>query len=151
MRAHEGQAAASCLCRWLRRCARCLWWFVIQHHLDCRRQQRIVEQPGRVAVGVSGLQPQLQLIVLQPADLSAGWKGTPYQPDPSEAADQAAFAKCVGVRSTDADKAEANSDDFARGDATVSSSATSFRSQSDVDADVAALHSPKLSTCEERC
>jgi hypothetical protein len=94
---------------------------------------------------------RLQKIVLQPTDLPAGWKGTPYQADPSAAADQAAFAKCVGVRNTDVDKvAEANSQDFARGDASISSSATSFRSQSDVDADVAALHSSKFAPCVEQ-
>jgi hypothetical protein len=92
--------------------------------------------------------PQLQKIVVQPADLSASWKGTPYQPDPSDAADQAALIKCLGVRNTYADKvAEANSDDFTRGDATISSSATSYRSQSDVDADVAAVLSPKFPPC----
>jgi hypothetical protein len=91
---------------------------------------------------------QLQKIVLQPTDLPAGWKGTPYQADPSDAAYDAAFAKCMGIRNTDADKvADANSEDFARGDASIGSSATSYRSQSDVDADVAALHSPKFSPC----
>jgi hypothetical protein len=94
---------------------------------------------------------QLQKIVLQPTDLPAGWKGTPYQPDPSEAAYDAAFAKCVGLRNTDADKvAEANSLDFDRGDASIGSSATSYRSQSDVVADVAALHSPKYAPCLAR-
>jgi hypothetical protein len=95
--------------------------------------------------------PQLQKIVLQPTDLPAGWKGTPYHADPSDAAYDAAFTRCLGMRNTDADKvAEADSDDFARGDATISSSATSYRSQSDVDADVAALHSPKYAPCLER-
>jgi hypothetical protein len=94
---------------------------------------------------------RLQKIVLQPTDLPAGWKGTPYQADPSAAADQAAFARCVGVRNTDVDKVvEANSQDFALGDASISSSATSFRSQSDVDADVAALHSSKFAPCVEQ-
>jgi hypothetical protein len=92
---------------------------------------------------------RLQKIVLQPADLPTGWKGTPYEADPSDAADQAAFVKCLGVRNTDADKvAEADSQDFALGDASISSWATSYRSQSDLDADVAALHSPKASPCE---
>jgi hypothetical protein len=95
--------------------------------------------------------PQLQKIVLQPADLPAGWKGTPYQPSESSAADQAAFVKCVGVRNTDADTvAEADSADYSLGDASISSSATSYRSQSDVDADTAALLSPKASPCFEK-
>lgn len=56
--------------------------------------------------------------------------------------------KCVGARDTDSDKvAEAHSDDFALGDASISSSATSYRAQSDLNTDVATLHSPKLSPC----
>jgi hypothetical protein len=94
---------------------------------------------------------QLKKIVLQPADLPAGWKGTPYQPDPRDAADQAAMVRCVGARNTESDKvAEAHSDDFALGDANISSSASSFRSQSDLDTDVAILHSPKLPACYEQ-
>lgn len=91
---------------------------------------------------------QLKKIVLLPADLPSGWKGAPYQPDPNDAANNAALTKCIGARNTDSDKvAEAHSDDFALGDASISSSATSYRSQSDLDADVATLHSPKLSPC----
>jgi hypothetical protein len=56
--------------------------------------------------------------------------------------------KCVGARNTDSDKvAEADSDGFTLGDAEISSSAASYRSQSDLDADVTTLHSPKLSSC----
>jgi hypothetical protein len=95
--------------------------------------------------------PQLQKIVLRPTDLPAGWKGTPYKADPSAAAYGAAYAKCVGVRNTDPDVvAEANSQDFDRGDASVSSSADSYPSQSDVDVDVAAFHSPKYAPCLEK-
>jgi hypothetical protein len=91
---------------------------------------------------------QLKKIVFQLADLPQGWKGAPYQPDPNDSADNAAMMKCIGARNTDSDKvAEANSDDFALGDASISSSAASYRSQSDLDADVATLHSPKLSSC----
>jgi hypothetical protein len=91
---------------------------------------------------------RLKKIVLQPGDLPAGWKGTPYQPDPRDAANQAAMVDCVGARNTDSDKvAEAHSDDFALGDASIHSSATSYRSQSDLDTDVAILHSPKVSSC----
>ncbi len=94
---------------------------------------------------------QLQKIVFQPADLPSGWKGTPYQPGPNDSASNAALVKCVGGRNTDSDKvAEAHSDDFALGDASISSSATSYRLQSDLDADMAMLHSPKLSPCFEQ-
>jgi hypothetical protein len=94
---------------------------------------------------------QLKKIVLQPADLPSRWKGAPYQPDPNDSANNAALLRCVGARNTDRDKvAEAHSDDFALGDASISSSAASYRSQSDLDADVAMLHKPKLSPCFEQ-
>jgi hypothetical protein len=94
---------------------------------------------------------QLKKIVLQPADLPSGWKGTPSQPGPNDSASNAAFMKCVGARNTDSDKvAGANSDNFALGNATIFSFATSYRSQSDLNADVTALHSPKLSPCFEQ-
>jgi hypothetical protein len=93
----------------------------------------------------------LKKIVLQTADLPPSWKSTPYQADPSDAADQADLVKCVGGRNTDKDAvADVNSDDFALGDATVSSSATSYWAQSDLDADVAIAHSPKLSSCYDQ-
>ena len=91
---------------------------------------------------------QLKKIVLQPADLPSGWKGTPYQADPNNAAENGTLAACVGARDTDSDQvAEANSDDFGLGNATITSSATSYRSQSDLVTDIATLHSPKLSSC----
>jgi len=46
--------------------------------------------------------------------------------------------------------AEAHLDDFALGDARTSSSATSYQSQGDLDADLATLHSPKLSSCYDQ-
>src|SRR5262249_15764562 len=94
---------------------------------------------------------QLEKIVLQSADLPSSWKRAPYQPDPNDSANNAALVKCVGARNTDSDKvAEAHSGDFALGDARISSSASSYRSQSDLDADIAMLHSPKLSPCFEQ-
>jgi len=86
--------------------------------------------------------------VLQPADLPSGWKATPYQPDPNSAAEDAALAACVGARNSDGDRvAQANSDDFGLSNASISSSASSYRSQSDLTTDTATLHSPKLSAC----
>lgn len=96
-------------------------------------------------------QSQLKKIALQPADLPSGWKGTPYQSSPNDSAGNAAFLKCVGARNTDGDKvAEAHSDDFTHGEGTISSSATSYRSQSDVNTDTATLHNPKVSPCFEQ-
>ena len=91
---------------------------------------------------------QLEQIVLQAADLPSGWQGKPYQPDPNDAANNAAFDTCVGTPNTDSDKvAEAHSDNFGQGLAIISSSATSYRSQTDLDAGVTMLHSPKVSPC----
>jgi hypothetical protein len=89
--------------------------------------------------------------VLKASDLPAGWKGTAYHANPDDDANQAALLKCVGARNVGPDKvAEANSDDFGLDDASISSSATSYPSQSDLDVDIAVLHSPKLSSCYER-
>lgn len=90
---------------------------------------------------------QLKTIVLQPADLPPGWKGTPAA-DSSDGSTQAQLMKCVGAKNTDVDKvAETDSNDYSNGEATISSSATSYKSQSDVDSDVAVLKSPKLTPC----
>src|SRR5215468_1853277 len=110
---------------------------------------------GSPATSASAATPaalsQLEKIVLQSADLPSSWKGAPYRPDPNDSANNAALVRCVGARNTDSDKvAEAHSDDYALGDASISSSATSYRSQSDIYTDVAILHSPKLSTCYDQ-
>ena len=94
---------------------------------------------------------QLKKIVLVSADFPVAWKGTPHQGAPNDAAWRAFFVKCLAVRNTDSDKvSEANSQDFARGDAVVVSNATSYRSQSDIDTDVAAIHGPKFSPCVDQ-
>ena len=94
------------------------------------------------------LLPQLNGIVLRSTDLPKGWVGLPHKTDPNAAATDAALARCVGGRNTDTDKvAEANSADFALAGASISSSADSYRSTSDLDSDIAMLNSPKVSTC----
>jgi hypothetical protein len=104
---------------------------------------------------------QLAKIVLQPADFPsgpAGWAHTPYKPDPAGPATGftgAEFAKCAGVPNSYTEQvAEAHSGDFDKGidqgDATISSDAYSFRSQSAVDVDTAALHRAKAGPCYER-
>ena len=98
-------------------------------------------------------QSQLNQIVLQQADLPIGWKGkaSPDTSDPSGPSSGVALAKCAGARNTDGDVVhDATSPDFTLGSDTVSSSATSYRSQSDVDSDTATLHNPKFSACIEQ-
>jgi hypothetical protein len=95
--------------------------------------------------------PQLEAIVLQTGDVPTGWTSKPYEANPTADADEAALATCVGVPSTaDHKVADANSADFALGDASISSSATSYQSQSDLDVDVAMLNNPKLSPCYDQ-
>lgn len=61
------------------------------------------------------------------------------------------MVRCVGARNTESDKvAEAHSDDFDLGDAEISSSASSYRSQADLDTDIAILHNPKLPGCYQQ-
>jgi hypothetical protein len=91
---------------------------------------------------------QLEKIVLGTADFPTAWTGTAHQANASDAAWQASFVTCLAVRDTYGDKAsEAFSQDFALGDAVVVSNAISYRSQSDVDTDVAALRGPKFAPC----
>jgi hypothetical protein len=103
------------------------------------------------AVPSPASESQLAKIVLQPSDLPPDWTPTPYKAEPGDTAAQAALLRCLGVLSTASDKvAEAHSFDFTLGDARVSSSASSYRSQSAVDANVAALHGSKFSPCLEQ-
>jgi hypothetical protein len=98
---------------------------------------------------------QLAKIVLQPADLPAGWKYTPYTRDPgiiaAVNAAAGALANCLGVpNSTFQQAAEAYSGTFDKGDATITSQAYSYRDQSVVDTDTAAIRSSKASPCLEQ-
>lgn len=90
---------------------------------------------------------QLKSYLLTDSDLPSGWTGTPHQTDPSDAATQAAFESCLGGNSTQDQVAEADSSDYAMGEAQISSSATSYKSADDVKNDVAALTGPKVNSC----
>jgi hypothetical protein len=91
---------------------------------------------------------QLEKIVLGAADFPTAWKGTAHQATASDAAWRASFVRCLKVRDTYGDKvSEAFSQDFTLGDALVLSNATRYRSQSDIDTDVAAIHGPKFAPC----
>ena len=86
--------------------------------------------------------------MLSRADLPSTYKATVYRSDPTDAASQAALVRCVGGKNTNADKvAEVHSDDFALNNSQISSDANTFRSQADLDADVAIIKSPKVSGC----
>lgn len=92
--------------------------------------------------------PQLTAIALQPSDLPAGWAGTASDPDPDEASEDAALAQCVGGKDSFPDETgESNSDDYGLDNASISSSAASFKSEADVTADTANIKSPKIDGC----
>jgi hypothetical protein len=92
--------------------------------------------------------PRLAAIVIQPAEVPAGLTATPHEADADDASSEAAMVQCVGGRDTDPDKiAEADSPDFTQNGGSVSSSATSYKTQADVDADVAFINSPKINSC----
>jgi hypothetical protein len=103
---------------------------------------------GAAPAALPSATPRLTAIALQQADLPAGWTGTPYMVDPGDAANDTAMAKCTGGRDTDADESgESHSPNYALAGATVSSQASSFRTADDLTADVATLHSAKISGC----
>ena len=91
----------------------------------------------------------LQAAVLQPSDLPAGWTAQPADGnDENDAAGTKALLACVGGRDTSPDEVDEAEADFATADgSTVSSSATSYRSQQDVDDDVAIFTDPAASGC----
>jgi len=104
--------------------------------------------PSSAAAGSPPATPQLTAIALQPSDLPADWAATPHEDDSSSATYDAALVNCVGGRNTDADETGySNSDDYALDNATITSEATSFRSQADVAADTAIITSPKINAC----
>jgi hypothetical protein len=100
----------------------------------------------------TGGSAKLSDIVLQPTDLPTGWDATPSSSDPQqEAADQAALVQCVGGRNTFPDRTgEVDSPDFSLDGASISSNAASYKSQADLDADIALIKSPKASACFEK-
>jgi hypothetical protein len=94
---------------------------------------------------------QLRKIVLQAADMP-GWKASPPD-DSSDAPDseQAELVACVGAQNTDADQiADIESENFGLGGAQISSSATSYAFQSDLDSDLTVLESPEFVPCISR-
>jgi len=91
---------------------------------------------------------QLKRLTLQGTDLPAGWKGAPQSSDSTDKQLTAKLVSCVGGRNTDSDKvADVNSEEFTLADASISSSASSYKSRSDLDSDIALIHNPKLDGC----
>lgn len=91
----------------------------------------------------------LQAAVLQESELPAGWTASPYEADPGDDSGAAGLLKCVGGRDTSPDEIdEEHSPDFSSAEgSTISSSASSYRSQQDIDDDVAVFTNPAVSGC----
>lgn len=95
--------------------------------------------------------PKLTSLTVQASDLPSTWKPTPYEPDPNDAKAQAALLACAGAQNTAPDATgAAHSPDYNLSNASISSDASSYRSQADVDADKALLANPKIDTCYEK-
>lgn len=86
-------------------------------------------------------------MVLTKGDVPSGW--TASAADDSEDSSTATFFACVGVPDSSPHQvAEADSPDFNQGEATISSSATSYQSSADVDSDAKAFADPdKANDC----
>jgi hypothetical protein len=89
-----------------------------------------------------------QTLVLQQADLPAGWTAAPHQKSPDEDAAATQLAACVGAPPPDTStSADVDGPDLSLGDSSVNSSASFDRTLELARADLAALRSPKLSDC----
>jgi hypothetical protein len=91
--------------------------------------------------------------VLQAADLPAGYTSTPRSDDPSDdAAQQRKLVACIGSGSdTSADRVDRfDSPRFALGQTQISSDVTRWKSQNDVDANVALLNQPRTNICYQQ-
>jgi hypothetical protein len=103
------------------------------------------------AVDVAADKAKAPTLVLAPSDLPSGWKATPHKDDPSDQAFDDEFAACVGRPSQSSYvTASANSPDFSKGDAEVSSEVQIVKTDADFDADVAATRGSKFTPCLKR-
>ena len=107
--------------------------------------------PTTTTVDVDADKARARTLVLRPADLPAGWKATPHREDPTDKTYDAQLAACLGRPSPDTYlTASADSPDFARGDAEVSSQAQLVKTVADFNADVDAVQGPKFVPCVKR-
>lgn len=105
---------------------------------------------GASGSGSSTASGALATIPIQPADLPAGWTAAPVTPSSEDASKQAEMVACVGGKNTAPDRIAKVEKDYTQATNEADSNVQQMRSQSDVDADVAILHSPKINTCYEQ-
>jgi hypothetical protein len=91
----------------------------------------------------------LARIVVQRSDLPAGWTGKPVSSHGNTNTDlQDELLTCTGGHVDRSQQvAQVDGDDFAQGELTISSDATSFKSRAEVDNRTAIISGPKAGTC----
>ncbi len=102
------------------------------------------------SAGGAGAPKQLALadVPLQTSDLPAGWTGKPANNSADGSGLDAKMRKCVGVhKAADHPVHTANSDTFDSGAGEISSDAQAYKTQAEVDADVALMKNPKVGNC----
>ena len=98
--------------------------------------------------GQAGDTARARTIVLQQADLPAGWRGAPHSEDPAEKARNRELSICLGRPDPDTYRsAIVYGADLTMGQAQVSSSSTVLSTVEDARADLAALRGPKYRGC----
>ena len=87
-------------------------------------------------------------IVLQQADMPAGWRGAAHSDDPAERARSRELSLCLGRPDPEASRsAIVYGPDLTMGQTQVSSIATVLRAVEDAQADLAAVRGPKYGEC----
>ena len=92
----------------------------------------------------------LQKVVVQQSDLPSGWKGSPPSIEASQVGNVvSAVYTCIGGTTINNKNEieQVNGDDFTQGQNTISSSATSFKTQQEIDNRVKLLLDPKADAC----
>jgi len=93
---------------------------------------------------------KLATLVLRASDVPSEWKGSPSSNDSSAGpdSDQAKLAACMGIPdSSPKQVAIADSDEFSNGESRISSTATSFSTQSVITSDKQGILGPKATAC----
>ena len=100
------------------------------------------------ATGQAGDEARARTIVLQQADMPAGWRGSAHNEDPRERDRARELARCLGRPDPEgARRAIAYGADLSMGQMQVSSIATVLRTAEDARADLAAVRGPRYAEC----
>jgi hypothetical protein len=92
----------------------------------------------------------LSRIPLRQSDLPVGWQAHPSTRNDDSNGLDSRLRACAGQLPTEHGLASADSPDFSQGEATISSTATRYRTQAVVDSDVRLLRSKRTNVCLNR-